>query len=135
MLSDLIFTDEANATSPACRRVVKHVIDGEAVWMLGSKLIEFLLEQDVFFVHIGIDEAELGLVGTVTERRTRNLKHGGNTRSTSDHTKVARKTLVVVELALGTLDTDVVANLEQRNVTRDVTLLVRLQTRCQHDAI
>ena len=90
------------------------------------KLVDLLLEQDVFFVHVGVDEAELGLVGTVTERRTRNLDHGRNASSASNHAEVAREASTVVELALGSLDAYMVANLEQGDVARDVALLVRL---------
>lgn len=126
VLSDLVLADEADSTSPARRRVVKHVIHSEAVRMLGGQLVKLLLEQDIFFVYVGVNEAELRLVGMVTERRTRNLYHGSNASSASNHTNVTRQASAVVKLALRTFDADMVANLEQGDVARDVTLLVCL---------
>ena len=88
--------------------------------------VEALLEQDFVVRDVGVDQRELGLVLCVAQSRVDHLEARREARPARNHADLLGHVGAVVELALGTLDTDVVANLEQRNVTRDVTLLVRL---------
>jgi hypothetical protein len=126
VLLDLILRHEANTARPASWRVVEHVENLEAVRMLRGEVVQLLFEENVLVVDIGIDKAQLRGVHRVLEDGTDDLKHGCDASTTGNHANFASEAQFVVELALGTLDLNLVANLEQRNVTRDVTLLVSL---------
>ena len=94
--------------------------------MLRGKLIQFLFQQDVLGVDVGVNQAELSLVRRVLEGCTDDLEHGCNSGTTCDHTEGTRKGRCVGELTLGTLDADVVADFEEGDVFGNVTLLVCL---------
>ena len=128
MRRDLILTDKADTASPACRGVVQDVEDLEPGGVLGGELVELLLQQDVFFIHVGVDEAELRAVGGVFQGGTDNLEHRSDTSAPGDHAQLARELRRISELAPRTFDTDLVSEFEQRHVTRDVTLLIGLCT-------
>lgn len=66
---DHIGSNEADATSPAGRGVVQDVVDVEVV-MLGCEFIEFLLEQNIFFVDVSKDEVDNGSVSGVSANST-----------------------------------------------------------------
>jgi hypothetical protein len=126
-LFDMFFGNEANTTIPLRRRVVQDVIDGEAFRVLRGKLVKFLLQEDILMVNVGKDQAKLGAIRRVLESSTDDLKHGCNTSATSDHTKFTGKGRAIGELALGTLNTNIVTDLEKAEVARNVALLVALE--------
>ena len=122
----MLLGHEADATVPVGRGVVEHVVDPEAVAMLRRQLVKLLLEQDVVRVDVGINERELSAVEGVLERGMDDLQHGSDARPARDHADFTRERRAVVELSLGALDADLVADFEERQVLGDVTLLVRL---------
>jgi len=75
-------------------------------------------------VDIGIDEGDFGLVYGIGENGAEDLVHGGDTCTSGNHAELADKAGTVIELALGTLDANLVANGELRKVTGNVALLV-----------
>ena len=123
----MLLGHEADATSPVGRGVVEHVVHVEAVTVLARELIELLLEEDVVMVHVGVDERELGTVQWVLKGRADDLEHRCDAGSASNHTNFAREGRVVLELALRTLNSNLVADFEKGDVSRDVTLLVCLE--------
>lgn len=125
-LLDLLLGHEANTAIPIGRRVVEHVVDAEAVAVLVRELVQLLLEKDVLGVDVGVDERELRAVEWVLERRADDLQHGRDARPARNHAELARERRAVLELALWALDAHLVADLEEGDVPRDVTLLVRL---------
>ena len=70
---------------------------------------------------------DLGLVRGVFKNSTNNLKHRGDPGSASDHSEFTRQVRGIDKFALGALNPEVVSNLEEGYVTRDVTLLVGLE--------
>ena len=109
---DHLLGHEAHAAGPAGRGVVEHVVDAEAVRVLGRELVELLLEQDVLRVDVRVDERELRAVERVLERGAHDLEHGRDARPARDHAELARERRVVLELALRALDAHLVADLE-----------------------
>jgi hypothetical protein len=88
--------------------------------------IELLLQQDVLWIDVRVDERETRAVGGVFESSTNDLKHGSDARAPRDQANFARKSWAIFELALWSLDTDSVADLEEGDDTGYITLLVRL---------
>ena len=123
---DLFFCDEASTSIPAERWIIQHVVNCEAVWMSKDKGIEFLFQQNVLGVDVGIYERETCAVHGVFECGTDDLKHGGDARAACDHANFTGEGGAVLELALGSLDADGVADLEEGDDTGYVALLVRL---------
>lgn len=119
---DHVGSDEANATSPALRRVVEHVVNTEAR-VLAGKLVQVLSQENVILVDVGKDEIDLSLVASrsASEDSLCDLQHGSDTSATGDHTEVCDHVGSVHHGALGALDLHLVANVESREVTADVT--------------
>ena len=126
VLLNLVFGDESGTASPTGRGVVEHVVDGEPGGVSGSQLIQFSLEQDILWVDVGIDKADLGLILGVLESGTDDLEHGSDSSSSGDHSKLTRQVWGIDEFALGALDFELVSNLEEGHMTRDVALLIGL---------
>lgn len=118
---DHVSSNVANTTSPALGRVVEHVVDADAIIFLDES-VEVFLQQNILGRDVGKDEVDFGLVAgsTTTDDGTNDLKHGSNTRASSDHAKVADHVRGVDEGALGALYADILAQLEGRHVLRDV---------------
>lgn len=127
VLCDMFLGNESRTTSPSSRGVVQNVVHLEPVREHGNQIIQLNAQQDIFLVDVGVDEAELGWVTGVEEGVANDLEHGGDTGSTSDQAKLLGQSWSVDELTLGSLDTDVVADLKQGKVSGDVTLLVGLR--------
>ena len=124
---DHVRSNEANTTSPASRRVVEHVVHAEAR-VLASKLVQVLLQKDVLCVDVCENEINLSLVAgrSASEDGLGNLKHGSDTGTTSNHTEVPDHVGSVDHSALGTLDLELVTDLESCEVAADVTGRVAL---------
>ena len=123
---DLLLRDEANTTLPVRRRVVQHIVNLEPIGVPRRELVELGAEQDVLDVDVRVDEVQLGLVPGVLECGADDLEHGRDTGTASDHADLLAEGRVVFELALGTLDADLVADFEEGDVSGDVAFLVRL---------
>ena len=132
LLSDVLFRDEANSTFPVSRSVVQDVIDLETIREHGNEVVEFSPEQNVLLVNVRVDEGEFGGVTRVEKGVTDNLKHGGDTSSTSDETELGSKIRGVFKLALGPFDTDCVTDFDKRKITRDIALLICLKRTVQN---
>jgi len=113
---------EANATSPAGRRVVEHVVHAEARVLTGE-LVQVLLQKNVLLVDVCEDEVDLGLISgsSASEDSLGDLQHGSDTGTASNHTEVPHHVGSVNHGALGALDLQLVADLESCEVTADVT--------------
>lgn len=122
---DHISSNKSNTTGPARRGVVENVMNSKVI-MHHRKLVQILLQQDVLPVDIGKDQVNLGLVFGVPEDGLDDLQHWGDAGSTSDHTESADEIRAVVEVTLGTLDADGLADLEAGDVLGDVTGRIRL---------
>jgi len=129
VLSNVLFRDKANTTLPVRRRIVQDVIDLEAIREHGNEVVEFSPEQNVLLVDVGVDEGEFGWVTGIEKGITDDLKHGGDTSSSGNETELGGEFRGVSKLALGSLDTDFVANLEKGKVTRDIALLIGLHNK------
>lgn len=127
VLGDVLLGYKADTPSPSCWGVVENVVDLEPVREHGDQVIQFDAQQDVFLSNVGVDEAELGWVTGVEEGVADNLEHGGDASSAGNKTKLLGQGWGVDELALGSLDADIIADLEQRKVSGDVALLVGLR--------
>lgn len=127
VLFDLVLGNKTRTPSPARRRVVEHVVDCEPGRVSSRQLIQFSLEQDILRVDISVDEADLGLILGVFESSTDDLEHRGDSGSTSDHPELARQARGIYEFTLGALDPELVSNLEEGHVARDVTFLIGLE--------
>lgn len=125
----MLLGHKPNTTAPLLGRVVEDVVHLEPVWILLSELVELFFQKDVVQADVGVDEAELRLVEGALECCTDNLEHGRDTCSTGNHANLPRQEWVVLELTLRALNADLVANLEERDITGDVALLVRLDKR------
>ena len=90
--------------------------------------VKVLLEKDILGSDVGEDQVNLGdvSVGSAADNGTNDLKHGGNTSATSNHTKVSNHVWGVRESTLGTAKADLLANGEGGHVLGDVTLRVGL---------
>lgn len=123
---NLVSSDEANAALPVRWRVVQDVKDLEAVLIFLREFIEFSTEEDILNVDISVDEGNLRAIKRVFEGSTDDLEHGRNASAACNHTDLASERCMVPELALGSPDTNFIADLEQREEARDVALLIRL---------
>ena len=96
--------------------------------ILSSQGIEILPEENVLRRDVGKDQVDFGLVtgGTASDNSPDDLQHWGNTGSTGDHTEVSNHIGSVDEGALGSTDTDGLANHERGHVLGDVALGIRL---------
>lgn len=127
MFLDMLFRNETNTTLPSSRRVVQHIVNLEPVGEHCNEIVQLNLEKDIILVDVGVDEAELGRVSRVEKGVSSDLEHGSNPGSTSDHANFFCEGRSVLELTLGTLDSNFVPNLEQRKVPRNVSLLIGLE--------
>jgi hypothetical protein len=127
VLLDVFLGDKANTTFPAWRRVVKDVEDLQLGFMDVAKFLEVILEENVLFVDVGINEGDGGGVERISECSTHDLDHWCDAGTTSDHAEVASHTGLVTEVALGTFDADSAAELELRNVLGDIALFISLE--------
>lgn len=116
---DHICSHEANATSPAIRRVVQDVVYTEVV-VESAQLIQVLLQQNVLRGNICKDQVHLRIVVGVPQDRFNDLQHWGDPGATGDHAKRADEVGAVVELALRPLDTDGLADFKTCDVFGDV---------------
>jgi hypothetical protein len=123
---DEFLCDISNTTFPARRGVVEDVKDLELGFMNIEKFLKVVLEENVLFVDVGVDERDGGGVQRIPECGTNDLDHGGDASATSDQAKVASETGPVTEVAFGTLYANSIANLELRNVFRDIAVLIGL---------
>ena len=112
VLFDLVLGNKTGTASPAGRGVIKYVENRESSRVTGNQLIQFRLEQDILWVNIGVDEADLGFVLGVFKSCADDLEHRGDSSSTSDHSELTRQVRGINEFALGTLDPELVSNLE-----------------------
>lgn len=135
MLLDLFFGNETNTACPAFRRVVQDVIHRETVGVVLSKEVELLLQQNILRVYICVYEAELCAILRVLQSRADNLKHGCNSSAAGNHTQVPGERGRICELTLGAFDAYFISDFEQRNVLRDVSLLIGLVQRLRTRAI
>jgi hypothetical protein len=124
---DHVGSDVANATGPALRRLVKNVVNADT-GILSSESVEVLLEKNVLGGNVGKDQVDLGLVSgsSATNDSTDDLKHGSDSGTASNHTKVSDHVGGINEGALGAADLDGLANDERSHVLGDVALRVRL---------
>lgn len=119
--------DESDSTRPVLWSVIEDVIHGEAVRVFGSKVVEFFFEENVFQVDVGVDEGEFRIVEGVLEGRSDDLEHGRYASTTGNHTNVTGERRGVLEESLGTTNSDLVADLQERDIAGDVALFVRLR--------
>lgn len=119
---DHVCSNESNAASPARWRVVEHVVHAEARVLTG-KLVQVISKENVFLVDVGENEVDLSLVagGSASEDGLGDLKHGSDTGTASNHTKVPDHVGSVNHGALGSLDLHLVADVESCEVTADVS--------------
>jgi hypothetical protein len=96
--------------------------------VLAGKLVQVLSKKNVLLVDVCEDKIDLSLVAgrSASEDGLGNLQHGSDTSSTSDHTEVSDHVGSVNHSALGALDLHLVADVESREVTADVTGRVAL---------
>lgn len=123
---DLILGDKADAAGPVLWGVVEDVVDGEAVGISGSEVVELFFEENVVHVDVGIDEGEFCPVCGVFEGSPDDLEHGGDASTAGDHANVTGEGRGVLEGALWAANLDLVAYFEQGDVAGDVALFVRL---------
>lgn len=92
--------------------------------VLGGKSVKVLLEENVLGANVGEDEVDLGLVSSLsaTNNSADDLKHGGDSSATSDHTKVSDHVRSVDESALGAADLDSLTDNERGHVLGYVAL-------------
>jgi hypothetical protein len=117
MLSNLILADETNTARPARRWVIEDIVDLEPVGVGLGQLIQLLLEKNVLWVDVGVDEAELSPVGGVFESGANDLQHGGDSSPTSNHPNGAGESWGIHELTFGTFDSDLVTNLQEGDIS------------------
>lgn len=118
---DHVGSDVANATGPTLRRLVKNVVHPDTS-VLGSESVEVLLEKNVLGGNVGEDQVDFSLIASssATNDSTDNLEHGGDSGTTSDHTKVSDHVGGVNESTFGTSDLDGLANSEGSHMLGDV---------------
>lgn len=127
---DHLSGNESDTALPALRRVVQHVVNAEAIVLLGQ-LVQLVLQQDVLRVDVGEDQVHLGgvvaaVTGTVADDGLDDLQHGSDTRATSDHTNVSAHVGSVDHGALRSADLHGLSNLQAGQVLGDVALRVLL---------
>ena len=127
VLLNLVLGNETGTASPIGRWVVEHIEDGEPGRMGRCQLIQFGLEQDVRWIDVGVDETNFSLIRGIFESSTDNLEHGGDTRSSSDHSELTRQIGGIDEFTLGAFDPELVTNPEEGHVAGDVSFLVGLE--------
>jgi len=120
---NLFFGDKANTACPALWGVVEDIVYQEAVGMCSNEVIQLLFKKDIFYVNVGIDEAQASIVCRVLQCSTNDLQHGRNTSATGNHSDSACQR-AILEKALGAPNSSLVTNFQERNITRDVTLLI-----------
>lgn len=127
-LLDKVGANVALGTRPVLGGTVQDVDNVEAVGISLGIAIKLLLEQNIFFGLVGEDKGDLGLVvtGVLVEDLADDLKHGGDTRATGDHTDVVNALLRPVVLGNGALDIKGLANLEVVNMLAHLALGVDL---------
>ena len=125
--SDHVASNVANTARPVLRWVVKDVVNANVGILVGES-VKILLEQNVLSGDIGEDEVNLCPVtsSATTHNGADDLKHGGDTGTTSDHAKVADHVGLVDEGTLRALDTNSLANNQGGHVLGDVALGVAL---------
>jgi len=111
VLLDVFLGHVANAAFPAGRGIVENIEDFEFELMDIEKLLEVVLEENVFFIDVGVDEGDGGGVEGVSEGGTDDLDHGCDSSTACDQVEVRRQTGGVTEVALGTLNADGVTDL------------------------
>jgi len=116
ILLDVFLSDVANATFPSGRGVVEDVKDLEPGFVDVEELIEVVFEEYVLFVDVGVNEGDGGAVVKIPEGSANDLDHGCDTRTASNQVEVGSHANLVTEVALGALDPDTVADLEERYV-------------------
>jgi hypothetical protein len=96
--------------------------------VLAGKLVQVLSQKDILLVDVCEDEVDLSLVAgrSASENSLGNLQHGSNTSATSNHAKVPDHVGSVNHGSLGALDLHLIADVESREVTADVTGRVAL---------
>jgi hypothetical protein len=82
---NLILRHKSDTTSPPGWGVIQNKVNLESRGVFVGKLIEFLLEEDIFVVDISINQAQLGAVLGVFERSADDLKHWGDAGTPSNH--------------------------------------------------
>ena len=123
---DVLLGDEADTARPAGRGVVEDVVNLELLGVRGLEVLELLVQEDVGLVDVGVEERHGGLVLRVPEDGTDDLDHWGNTGTSSNHAEVIDEVGGVLEVALGSLDAELVARVEGGDIARDVALFVGL---------
>jgi len=89
-----------------------------------DKVIQLLFKKDIFYINVGIDEAQASIVRRVLQCSTNDLQHGRNTSATGNHSDSMCQGRAILEKALGAPNSSLVTNFQERNITRDVTLLI-----------
>ena len=92
--------------------------------MCSDKVIQLLFKKDIFYINVGIDEAQASIVRRVLQCSTNDLQHGRNTSATGNHSDSMCQGRAILEKALGAPNSSLVTNFQERNITRDVTLLI-----------
>mmetsp|Transcript_31647 Transcript_31647/g.91965 ORF Transcript_31647/g.91965 Transcript_31647/m.91965 type:complete len:224 (-) Transcript_31647:94-765(-) len=82
-----------------------------------SKVVESVLEENVFRGNIAVDEAELCVVLRVREGVLKYLKHGSNACATSDHADTFCHVSLVLDLRKRPLDLDLVSDVQPEKMT------------------
>ena len=126
MTLNLVLGNEADPTLPVRRRIVEHIVDLETVLVLLGEFVELMAQKDILSVHIRVNQGKFCAVKRIFQSCANDLKHWRNTRSPRDHSDFSRQGQVIFELALGSLDTYFVPNLQLGDVFRYVPLFVCL---------
>jgi len=111
VLLDVFLGHIANATFPARRRIVENIEDFELELMDIEKLLKVILDKNVFFIDVGIDEGDGGGIKGVSEGRMDDLDHECDSSTACNQVEVCSQTGGMMEVALGTLDMDGATNL------------------------
>jgi len=135
VLLDMLLGDKTDTTLPARGRVVEDVKDLELELMDVLECLKVILEKNIILVDVGVDEGNGSTVEGVPEGGADDLDHGGDTSTTGNQAEMANHVGGVVEVTLGTLDTDGVANLQEGNVLGNVTLLIGLDDEIEVTAV
>lgn len=124
---DHIRSDKANTTSPALRRVIKHIVNSDPL-VARSQSVQLVLEQDILGVDIRKDEVDFGVVAarTTAHNRLCDLQHWGDARAAGDHTETLDHVGGVGHGALGAADFHLVPDLHLGEALADVACGVAL---------
>ena len=126
MLLDMLLGHKANTALPANRRVVEDIDGLEPFPVLLNQTLEIIPEKDILLINIGVDQSDSCAIGRVFKGSANDLQHGRNSGSASNHREVGHQVGSVVKLSLGPFDADLVTELEQRDMFRDIAFLVCL---------